>query len=264
MRGGRGENVIFLDIETTGLDPGIHNIWQIAYIKAHQKDGVLKILKKGEILLSPYGRRRNSKLYRLARDIKKADLIVAHNVSFEARFLETYGIDLYGKNLFCTMEESTPKCQIWHHYWGWKWPKLSEAVEILLGKNPDPDKLHDASYDIELTAQVYAHLNGLRIVDMRRGRRTSKARKKLKAVMGILFCPIEPYTSMRITGLPIEVKRKLRAWLVRELRKRAWVYGLKNRAYGLKKARDYVRMKIIKHFTKQRRYKRQTADDLPF
>lgn len=250
--------VIFLDIETTGLREYIDSIWQIACLKAYQKDGVLKILKKGEILLSPYGRRRTRKLYRLARDIKNADLIVAHNVDFEARFLKTYHIDLYEKNLFCTMKESTPKCQIWHEYWGWKWPKLSEAVEILLGKDPHPDKLHDASYDIELTAEVYAHLNALRIVDMRRGRKTNKAKEKLKAVMGILFCPIEPYTSMRITCLPIEVRRSLRAWLVRELRERASVYGFK-------RARRYVRGIMEKHFKKSRKIrKRQKADDLPF
>lgn len=253
----KGERVIFLDIETTGLEADRHSIWQIAYVKAYQKDGVLKLLKKGEILLSPYGRRRvNRKLYRLARDIQMADLIVAHNVGFEAKFLETYGIDLYEKNLFCTMRESTDICQIPHWYWGWKWPKLSEAVEILLGKDPDPDKLHDASYDIELTAQVYAELNGLRIVDMRRGSWTSKAREKLKTVMGILFCPI--YASMRITCLPIEVKRRLRAWLVRELRERA-------RVYGLKRAREYVRGKVERHFTKPRKIrKRQAGDDLPF
>lgn len=249
--------VIFLDIETTGLNEHVHGIWQVAYVKAWQKDGVLKILKKGEVLLSPYGRKRvNRKLYRLARDIQRADLVVGHNVDFEARFLACYRIDLYGKKLFCTMKESTPICQIWHHYWGWKWPKLTEAAEILLGEKPDPNKLHDASYDIELTVKLYAHLNGLRIVDMRRGSQTNKARKKLKAVMGILFCPIEPYTSMRIIGLPIEVKRRLRAWLVRELRKKA-------RDYGLKNARYFVRMKV-KHFTKHRIWKRQTADDLPF
>jgi len=103
----------------------------------------------------------------------RADMIVAHNLEFDAKVMLTawtrvFGSDfrneLNGKRAFCTMKAMTPVCQILHssprHAKDFKWPKLEECVEFLFG-----EKLigaHDALVDARACARVYFELKARR------------------------------------------------------------------------------------------------------
>lgn len=90
--------------------------------------------------------------------IKKSDLIVCHNVSFDmGRFkyeVEKAGIeyDLYQKKTYCTMKSEQTKSYIGL----WKWPKLKELH--LKCFNKDFDNAHNALADIEATRDCFVHL----------------------------------------------------------------------------------------------------------
>ncbi|MDZ7860670.1 MAG: 3'-5' exonuclease [Candidatus Krumholzibacteriota bacterium] len=81
----------------------------------------------------------------------KADLAVCHNSPFDTGFLLTAHNYEFKKN-FCTMRNFTGTCAIAHKYYGMKWPKLEEAVDIICGrKNFDfHDSLSDCYAVLEL------------------------------------------------------------------------------------------------------------------
>ena len=90
--------------------------------------------------------------------VKAADLVVAHNISFDekiigAEFLR-HGLEnpIEAAKRVCTMERSTAFCKLPGPY-GFKWPKLSELHQTLFGE-PLVDA-HDASVDIKATAKCF-------------------------------------------------------------------------------------------------------------
>ncbi|MEM3265692.1 MAG: 3'-5' exonuclease [Thermoplasmata archaeon] len=187
------KNIIFVDTETTGLYADKHYIWQIAWIEGEQTDSKLRLLEGREILVLPKGKKHPKRLKAFSKRLEKADIIVGHNISFEYKFFLSYGLQIQQKT-FCTMKKSTDLCMI-PHYYGYKWPKLSEAVEILLNEKPEYKKLHDARYDVFLTAKLYAYLNHLE-VDAE-SLRWHLSPSILRFMYGFFFSPIDPYASMR-------------------------------------------------------------------
>ncbi|MEM3427048.1 MAG: 3'-5' exonuclease [Nitrososphaerales archaeon] len=186
--------VLFLDLETTGLNPEKDHIWQTAWVKGIEEGKTLRLIEGKEKLLRAKGKKTPKRLSFLTKELKTADLLVAHNVRFERAFLESYGLDIEVET-FCTMRESTELCGIEHEFYGVKYPKLSEAVEILLGIPVDYHKLHDARYDVWLTAKLYAYLKGLQVDDSKL--KWSSPLKALKLLYGLAFSPIDPYRSIR-------------------------------------------------------------------
>ncbi|MEM0326913.1 MAG: exonuclease domain-containing protein [Desulfurococcaceae archaeon] len=198
--------VIFLDIETTGIKPTHkHYIWQVAWIVAKQENKTLKLLKAKEKLLLPFGKKHPKRLFSLIEDLKHADLMVAHNADFERSFLYEYGIWIPRKKSYCTMEKSKDLCNIKYcipDYYGWdrhlvftKYPKLREAAEILLKEKVDQNQLHNALYDVMLTAKIYAYLESLQIDTS--SLKVHKQPQILKKLYRLLFSPLEPYETIR-------------------------------------------------------------------
>ena len=185
--------ILFLDLETTGLNPEKDHIWQTAWLKGMEDGKTLRLIEGREKLLLPRGRKTPKRLSFLSRELKDIDLLVVHNIRFEKAFLESYGLDIEVQT-FCTMIESTELCGIEHEFYGLKYPKLSEAVEILLGIPVDYYALHDARYDVWLTAKLYAYLKGLHVEDNLKWHSPPKA---LKLLYGLAFSPIDPYKGMR-------------------------------------------------------------------
>ncbi|MCG8796443.1 exonuclease domain-containing protein [Tenacibaculum finnmarkense] len=93
--------------------------------------------------------------------IKEANLLIAHNISFDEKIM---GAEFFRRNnsnpltkvkKFCTMEKSTNICKIDGHY-GFKWPKLQELHYFLFKENFID--AHDAKADIQATAKCYFEL----------------------------------------------------------------------------------------------------------
>lgn len=108
--------------------------------------------------------------------ITQADRCVAHNIQFDSFVvrcaLRRYGLlqgdsEEEGKSIpwaikgkeFCTMWATTPLCKIPGRFAGkYKWPKLKEACEILLGEKVQEGH-HDALEDVRACARLYRWLS---------------------------------------------------------------------------------------------------------
>jgi len=103
--------------------------------------------------------------------VEKADVLVAHNISFDALVMraawhKTFESDLrdklQGKRAFCTMRAMTPVTKILgpraKHKSDWKWPKLSECIEFFFAE--ELIGAHDAMVDVKACARVYFELMG--------------------------------------------------------------------------------------------------------
>ena len=92
---------------------------------------------------------------------RKADYIVAHNMSFDekitgAEFLRNNMINCFtGKTKICTKESSTDYCKLPGNY-GYKWPTLKELHIKLF--NTGFEDAHNAAVDIEATAKCFWEL----------------------------------------------------------------------------------------------------------
>lgn len=82
---------------------------------------------------------------------RQADLAVCHNVPFDSRFLKIAHGHEFPKAL-CTMRTFTEYCAIPHPYFGIKWPKLEEAVEIICGR--DDFSFHDSLADCHAVLEI--------------------------------------------------------------------------------------------------------------
>lgn len=205
------KKVLILDLETTGLGFVRDAIWQVSYLICEETDGKLKVKEHSEeVFLSALPtlfmlRRKKGRMKRheeivrekIGKLIEDVDLVVAHNVAFERDFLITYRIYSIGLTVktYCTMKKTINLCKIEHKIYGYKYPKLSEAVSILLNEKVDENKLHDASYDVILTAKLYAYLNNLEL-DFE-GCKVKKASNLLKNIVGLIASPIDPYKGKR-------------------------------------------------------------------
>ena len=99
--------------------------------------------------------------------IERADFIVAHNISFDEKFLgaellrKRIKSDFSRKRKLCTMQSSTSYCRLPGPY-GYKWPKLSELHIKLFGE--DFDEAHDASVDINATEKCFWEMRKIGLI----------------------------------------------------------------------------------------------------
>jgi DNA polymerase III epsilon subunit-like protein len=98
---------------------------------------------------------------------KKADYLVAHNISFDEKIIgaEFLRKDMPNiieeKNKICTMQQSTYFCAI-ESPRGYKWPKLSELYFQLFGLTFE--SAHDAVADINATVECFWELKRLGVI----------------------------------------------------------------------------------------------------
>lgn len=156
---------IVIDIETTGLDPDIDEILQIALCN-----------QDGQILLSTYCRPENimswpeaERINRISPQdvidapffkqiipqvleiINQAEYVYAYNIDFEAGFLFKYGIEIdkWGADPMIEFAEIYGE---WSDYfWDYKWQKLTTACRYFDIKI---DNAHDAAADAKATAAL--------------------------------------------------------------------------------------------------------------
>lgn len=114
-----------------------------------------------------YGISTKSAMQIFAEMSEKCELVICHNVKFDTFMIdiECAQVDMlfrfdWHNSSFCTMESSTPICKMPktsnrgpNEY---KWPKLSEAYEILIGK--PLEGAHDAMVDVRATAAIFRFL----------------------------------------------------------------------------------------------------------
>ncbi|MGB9873947.1 MAG: hypothetical protein ACPLRS_03155 [Hydrogenobacter sp.] len=192
--------ILLLDMETTGLVPELDDVWNIAWLVI-KNNKVVKVRncyypikrfgqdywgfrfayteKNGLIYPMKYKPNRSyhwTEDKDLIEDIRKADILVAHNISFELGFLRFVAKEVENKAQFCTMRASTRICGIprvvYDYYedaWirvGYKWTKLEEAYNYLVKDKRLERYLgdwHTAVYDLFATLRVYERLTGTRI-----------------------------------------------------------------------------------------------------
>ncbi len=181
---------LFFDTETTGLPINWRapvtdlNNWprlvQLAYLYC---DGDGNALISGDYIIKPEGfvipeiaskihgistERANKEgfvltnvLHEFEKMIAKAEVLVAHNMSFDEKIVGSELIragmadGLPSKKKICTMERSTDFCAIKGPY-GNKWPKLSELHHTLFGIGFQ--EAHNAAIDIQATAKCFWEL----------------------------------------------------------------------------------------------------------
>ncbi|MEA3495351.1 MAG: 3'-5' exonuclease [Bacteroidota bacterium] len=113
------------------------------------------------------GQDLNEILILFAKDIEKANSIVAHNISFDEKIVgaEFYrkkvANKLFQKKRICTMKASTNFCRLPGRY-GYKWPNLAELHTKLFGKSFEG--AHDAAADINATAKCFWRLKELHVI----------------------------------------------------------------------------------------------------
>jgi len=99
----------------------------------------------------------------LANNFFIADILVAHNISFDLLFIDhlmqrnhkKWG-ELYEKPSFCTMKETTNLCQLPGKFGKFKWPKLTELYKFLFDE--ELEGAHDALTDVRATRRCYYRL----------------------------------------------------------------------------------------------------------
>lgn len=102
-----------------------------------------------------------------------ADLLVAHNHSFDIEFLDqfiwrsnTKWAGLKQIPFYCTMKETTPLCRLpfkqiqrWKSSQKFKWPKLEELYKFLFGE--ELVGAHDALVDVRAVRRCYYKLKDI-------------------------------------------------------------------------------------------------------
>jgi DNA polymerase-3 subunit epsilon len=191
------QTILFFDTETTGLvnkhlaaeDPRQPDVVQLAALLTDTTERTLasmNVLVKPNMPIEPgaakahgisqadaerYGLDPKEAFAMFGALVEKADVLVAHNISFDALVMraawhKTFESDLrdklQGKRAFCTMRAMTPVTKILgpraKHKSDWKWPKLSECIEFFFAE--ELIGAHDAMVDVKACARVYFELMG--------------------------------------------------------------------------------------------------------
>lgn len=104
----------------------------------------------------------------LADAIEIADVMVAHNISFDRNVVgaEMIRLGMTTTNKpkkICTMVSGTKYCELPGQY-GLKWPKLEELHDKLFGS--DAGQQHDALKDVLITAKCYFEMLKRGIIEL--------------------------------------------------------------------------------------------------
>jgi DNA polymerase-3 subunit alpha/DNA polymerase-3 subunit epsilon len=117
-------------------------------------------------MLDKEGMEEDEAVNLLVSIVEEANLIVAHNVAFDKKLIQTLlwrGANNH-KNLglfnslptYCTMVKSTTLCGLKKRDGSLKWPKLQELHKFLFGA--EFENAHDAISDIRATRDCYYEL----------------------------------------------------------------------------------------------------------
>lgn len=189
---------LFFDVETTGLPlfwnapvTDVHNwprVVQLAWVACDRRG---RRIRKGNYLIRPEGfviprdatdvhgittkkaKQSGIKLQKVlaefVREVKRADVLVAHNLSFDVMVIGAelvrcdMGSPFEGKVGVCTMREATDYCRLPSRRRGYKWPTLEELYMILFGNIHEG--AHDAAADVEACRKSYYRLRELNVVE---------------------------------------------------------------------------------------------------
>ena len=177
--------ILIFDTETSGLDPQWNVILQLSYqIVNSDSWATLKTVNHyfswpedkarvtqeaiavngltEEVLSGKQLSNRKTAFEEFVADKDSCDLLVAHNLEFDKKFIIAscreegvkYANSGWGQS-YDTMKRMTSFCQIpkdWGS--GYKWPKLPELADCL-GIDYSHITLHDSSGDVELTKQCF-------------------------------------------------------------------------------------------------------------
>ncbi len=103
------------------------------------------------------------------RELKKADVLVAHNLNFDVMVVGAELIRCDMDNAFeakagvCTMREATAYCRLPSGQRGYKWPTLEELHTVLF--NEVHEGAHDAAADVEACRKSYYRLRELGVLE---------------------------------------------------------------------------------------------------
>ena len=142
--------ILYLDTETTGLRPG--QICQLSYVMQYADKTICKnkfftvdYIEPSAVAIHGLSVEKlkqlsNNKRFadfakEIVEDLSSADLVVAHNYSFDEMFLrkefELINQPFCIKKEFCSMKKTTPICKLVGRRSGYKYPKLSELTCFL-------------------------------------------------------------------------------------------------------------------------------------
>ncbi len=180
--------ILVFDTETSGLDPQWNVILQLSYqivdpdswatiktvnhyfawpenkarvtTEAINVNGLTEEVLSGKQLSN-----RKTALEEFVADKDSCDLLVAHNLEFDKKFIiascREEGVKFASSGWsqsYDTMKRTTSYCQIpkdWGS--GYKWPKLTELADCL-GVDYSNISLHDSSGDVELTKRCFEQI----------------------------------------------------------------------------------------------------------
>ena len=181
--------ILFFDVETTGLSRTVDRIVQIAWLVTDHQGS---ILKTGNLIAKPDGYTIPAKaadvhgittahaarrgipikdiLARFVADASAVDIIVGHNIAFDIGILMAdltragIALDLSAKVQICTMRSSIGWCRLpkTNGVPGFKWPRLQELHYRLFGE--DFAHAHDALADIQATKRCFFELIKLGVI----------------------------------------------------------------------------------------------------
>ena len=101
-------------------------------------------------------------LCKFSNDVKKVEIIVAHNMGFDEKivgaelFRTEIDHDLFETQRICTMLSSTNFCKIPGRYGRYKWPNLTELHHFLFDQ--DFEGAHNALADVKACAKCFFEL----------------------------------------------------------------------------------------------------------
>ena len=180
--------ILIFDTETSGLDPQWNVILQLSYqivdsdswatIKTVNHyfawpENKARVTQEAinvnglteEILAAKQLSNRKTALEEFVADKDSCDLLVAHNLEFDKKFIIAYcreeGVKFANSGWsqsYDTMKRTTNYCHIpkdWGN--GYKWPKLTELAACL-GVDYSNISLHDSSGDVELTKTCFEQI----------------------------------------------------------------------------------------------------------
>lgn len=188
--------MIIFDTETTSLYVEDGQIAQLSYIKLNKKNEIeyaknfyftveevdIKALDVHGLDVETLVELSNNKKFadfaeEIYVDFNSADLLIAHNVSFDKKFLleEFKRLDMdilnleQNKKYFCTMDYYTEILKLEHSFYGYKFPRLSEVIRFLnlddcmlkeetskiFNVTVDELEYHDARLDVFATLNAY-------------------------------------------------------------------------------------------------------------
>lgn len=162
-------NIITFDVETTGLDPATDRIVELAFCAATPGEITdTKALRFNPGIPIPaeataihgisdddvcFERPFEHHCESLFRIFSACDVVVGYNVGFDIQFLAAE----FERHGLAWPQAGLRAYDAYKVYASHRPRTLGDAFAYYTGSEPDPDKLHAAGYDVDLTWQVFSH-----------------------------------------------------------------------------------------------------------